>query len=441
MSFICNSNDDKKEMINRIGLSSISELFKDIPDSIKMKEPLPLADAISEQEVLFLLKDLASQNKRMHNFIGAGVYQHYLPALVDHLTARSEFYSAYTPYQPEVSQGTLTAIFEFQSMLCNLTGMDVANASLYDGATAASEAVLMSIRANRKNKILIAQTIHPHYLAVIKTYAWANDLEIEILPEKKGLIDVAEVNTRLNDDVSAIVIQSPNFFGCIEDVKSISEATENLKTNLIMVINEPFSMGILQMPALLGADIVCGEAASFGNPIAFGGPGLGFLAARKSFMRSMPGRLVGKTSDHDGKECYVLTLQTREQHIRRERATSNICTNQGLCALRSVIFLSHIGNKLVDIAKLNHRLTSYLKDKLFENGIKSVFENPFFNEIAVKVSDADRICTNLQKEKINPGLNLGRFFPQYKDVLLLCCTEVVTEKEIDYLVTKIKEYS
>jgi glycine dehydrogenase subunit 1 len=439
MSFTCLSESDKKSMLDSIGVSSVEELFKDIPDSIKLSKKLDLPEKMSEQEVLKHMHELAGKNKHLHNYTGAGSYGHYIPAVIDHLTSRSEFYTAYTPYQPEVSQGTLTAIFEFQSMMCSLTGMDISNASLYDGATSLAEAVLMAVRSNNKSKVIVSDAVHPHYREVLDTYAWANDIEVKLNKSSQGITDPSSVSSDIDDSVSAVIIQSPNFFGSIEDVEEFSKLLKSKKIFLIQVITDTVSLGLLKKPSELGSDIVCGEAMSFGNPIGFGGPCLGFVACSKAFMRKMPGRLIGKTIDSAGNPCYVLTLQTREQHIRRERATSNICTNEGLCALRAVMYLSSIGPKLNDIAKLNHKVASHLKSKLSSVGIKSEFNNPYFNEFVVKVPGASAMLKKLREKNISFGIELSKFYDEYKDHVLVCCTEQNTPDEIDYLIDCIKE--
>ena len=280
MSFTCLCESDKKSMLDSIGISSVEELFKDIPDSIKLSKKLDLPEKLSEQEVLKHMSELAEKNTKMHNYTGAGSYFHYVPSIVDYLTSRSEFYTAYTPYQPEVSQGTLTAIFEFQTMMCNLTGMDISNASLYDGATSLAEAVLMAVRTNNKSKVIISDAVHPHYREVLNTYAWANDIEVKVNKSHKGISDPSSVSLDIDDGVSAVIIQSPNFFGTIEDVEAFSKLLSDKKIFLIQVISDTISLGLLKKPSDLGADIVCGEAMSFGNPIGFGGPCLGIRMGR-----------------------------------------------------------------------------------------------------------------------------------------------------------------
>ncbi|HPA74056.1 MAG TPA: aminomethyl-transferring glycine dehydrogenase subunit GcvPA, partial [Spirochaetota bacterium] len=332
-----------REMLAIIGVKSIDDLFADIPESIRLKKLLDLPGALSDIEVEKLVAGMASRNCIMNSFLGAGAYRHHVPAVVDQLSLRGEFFTAYTPYQPEVSQGTLTAIFEYQTMICRFTALDVANASLYDGATATAEAVLMSLRSGDKNRVVVSDAVHPHYRALLRTYLWANGVELVEISSNGGITAPGDAAAALDADTAALVVQSPNFFGCIEDVAAHAAKAHAAKAHLIQVITEPLSLGLLKKPGEMGVDIACGEAQSLGNYVGFGGPMLGFMAAKAEFMRRMPGRLVGRTVDEQGREAYVLTLQTREQHIRRERATSNICSNEGLCALRAVIYLSMLG--------------------------------------------------------------------------------------------------
>ncbi|MGL4369572.1 MAG: aminomethyl-transferring glycine dehydrogenase subunit GcvPA, partial [Spirochaetota bacterium] len=385
MSYVSNTEENVQDMLRAIGISSISDLFSDIPDSVRLTELLPLCDPHSEIELNRHIRKLASKNIITESFTGAGSNRHYVPAAVDQLALRSEFYTAYTPYQPEISQGTLTAIFEYQTMICRLTGMDIANASMYDGATSLAEAVLMTVRANCRKKILLCDDLHPHYRELLSTYAWAHGLELITQKNSDGVFSPGGCASACDETVSAVIVQNPNFFGCLCDIKALSCAAHAQGAFLIYTVTEPLSLALLKPPGELGADIVCGEGQSFGNPAGFGGPCLGILAAKDFFTRKMPGRLVGKTADSGGKEAYVLTLQTREQHIRREKATSNICSNEGLCALRAAIYLSLAGKNLRPLAQLNHAMTSYLKTRLSEKGILPVFSAPFFNECAVRV--------------------------------------------------------
>jgi glycine dehydrogenase subunit 1 len=431
MSYVSNTETDVKEMLAAIGVSSLDDLFSDIPQEIQLKKKLPLPSPLSEIEIDAQMHKLASLGKTGTSFLGAGAYNHHIPSAVDQLTLRSEFYTAYTPYQPEISQGTLIAIFEYQTMLCRLTGMDVANASMYDGATSLTESVMMSARTNNRSQIIIPDSLHPHYREVLKTYAWANGFEIITVLSGNGIFDAESLKKAVSEKTTAVVVQSPNFFGCIEDLSAIADIAHSVKAHLIHVVTEALALGLLAQSGSLGADIVCGEAQSFGNHVGFGGPYLGLLAAKEPFVRRMPGRLVGRTVDTDGKTAYCLTLQTREQHIRRDKATSNICSNQGLCALRAVIYLSLVGNNLRELAKLNHNLASYLRKRCAEKGLTPLTNNPYFNEFAVKAHNADTLIEKMLKEGISFGVNLGKWYPEYRNCILLNCTELVTPEEID----------
>ncbi|MBN1224579.1 MAG: aminomethyl-transferring glycine dehydrogenase subunit GcvPA, partial [Candidatus Aminicenantes bacterium] len=348
MSYISLSDKDKKEMLAKAGISSVDELFTSIPEEIRLKRDLNIPKAMSEPELEAYFGKLAGRNEenRYLSFLGAGSYPHIIPSIVDYLSSRGEFISPYTPYQAEVSQGTLQIIFEFQTLICQLTGMEIANASLYDGASGAAEAVLMAHRLKKKPKILVARTVHPQYRQVIRTYTRNLGLTIEeVAFTESGRLDHDDLHKRLDESVSAVVTQSPNYLGVIEDLGRISDTAQVQGSLSVVVVSEALSLGILEPPGKSGADIVTGEAQSFGLPLSFGGPYLGFMSCRQDFIRQFPGRISGRTVDVEGKEGYVLTLSTREQHIKRERATSNICTNQALCALRATIFLEAMGRE------------------------------------------------------------------------------------------------
>ncbi len=434
MSFLPNSDDDIQSMCKEIGVDSPEDLFVDIPSHVKnphIKLPAPL----SEQEALHKITRIGNNNRKTSSFVGAGIYNHYVPAVVDHLASRSEFYTAYTPYQPEVSQGTLAAIFEFQTYTCRLTGMDIANASMYDGATALAEGMLMAVRTTKKNTVLCSATVHPHYQQVLSTYAWASDITVQTVPYTNGATDYHKLSHMINNDVACVIVQSPNFFGVIEDIAKAAQIAHDHKALCIGTFTEAMSLGLLKSPGELGADIVCGEGQSFGNYPACGGPLLGILACKKEFMRTIPGRLVGKTVDEDGREAYVMTLQTREQHIRRERATSNICTNEGLCALRATIYLSLVGNKLKEIAIANHRAASYCLEQLVQLGYQRVFDAPFFNEFVVRIDNANNVRSRLLDNGYALGIPLGTYYPELNDCLLIAATECTTKDDVDTLVT------
>ncbi len=436
MSYISLTDDDRKKMFAAIGITSIEELFSDIPDSIKINDIPGIPGPVSELEISRVIEELENKNCIYHDsFIGAGAYNHYIPAAVDEISSRSEFYTAYTPYQPEVSQGTLAAIFEFQTMMSRLTGMDLTNASMYDGATALAESVNMSIRANGLTDILVSSTLNPFYRDVLETYAWSGGFNIITVGNSDGVTDPAQIKKMMTEKTGALVIQSPNFFGCIEDISSYSEITGGSKANLIVTVTEALSLALLKAPGHCGADIVCGEAQSFGNYLNCGGPYAGYISAGSGFARKMPGRLVGKTVDSDGETAFALTLQTREQHIRREKATSNICTNQGLVALRSAVYLSLMGNKLKEIAYLNHGMMKYMEEKLKEKGICKVFDKPCFNEFLIKVPDAEKAYEKLKNSGIIGGFKIKDYFQDIEDSLLVCVTEMNSMESIDRYVS------
>ncbi|MBD3415401.1 MAG: aminomethyl-transferring glycine dehydrogenase subunit GcvPA [Candidatus Aminicenantes bacterium] len=433
------SQNDKKEMLKTIGISSPDKLFDSIPDDIKLKKDLNIPSALSEPETWDTFNELASKNspETPLSFLGGGAYLHYIPAAVDYLSSRGEFVSPYTPYQAEVSQGTLHLIFEFQTMICQLTGMDISNASLYDGASGAAEAVLMSHRIQRKPKILIPKTLHPHYRQVIQTYTKNLGLEIqEVSYDESGQMDTSELKKKLDKETSAVVCQSPNFFGVIEDLEVISKLAHESDALSISVVAEASSLGILKSPGEMGADIVTGEAQSFGIPLSFGGPYLGFMSCRKDFLRQFPGRISGQTKDVDGKRGFVLTLSTREQHIRRERATSNICTNQALCMLRATIFLELLGKKgMREWAWQNIQKASYANKVLTDiKGVESRFSGQIYNEFVIKTEKKWRqIQEELKKKNIVPGISLEKYYPELKGCGLVCVTETRKKKDIDTL--------
>jgi glycine dehydrogenase subunit 1 len=378
------------------------------------------------------------------NFLGAGAYHHFVPAVVPNLVSRSEFYTAYTPYQPEISQGTLQAIFEYQTLMCQLTGMEVSNASLYDGASSLAEAVLMANRITRKKKVLLSQAIHPEYRRVIQTYIDPDQHEIILIPYKR---DEGRTNEKIlfdliKEDVSAVVIQSPNFFGVIEDLQPIAERIHDLGGLMIVGFSEPIAYGMLQPPGAMGADIVAGEGQSLGIPVSYGGPYLGIFTTQEKFVRNMPGRLVGETMDLEGKRGFVLTLATREQHIRRERATSNICTNEGLCALMATVFLSCLGKEgLKELGMMNLSKTEYAKKAVSRTrGCKLNFIAPTFNEFVLQIEkEPENVLEKLKKEGMIGGLPLGKFYPELDHHLLVTMTEMNKKEEIDQWAEALKE--
>jgi len=439
MNYISLSDKDKKEMLDQIGISTVDELFTSIPENIKLKRRLDMPAALSEHELIDKLKEIAGKNKNagLLSFLGAGAYQHYIPVVVDYLSNRGEFVSPYTPYQPEVSQGTLQVIFEFQTLICQLTGMDIANASLYDGASGAAEAVLMANRLKRKEKIIVASTLHPQYRKVIQTYTRNLGLSIEEIGfVNSGKINTEHLSKKIDEETAAVVYQSPNFFGIAEDIQAISDIAHKKNALSVFVVTEPISLGILEPPGKLGADIVTGEAQAFGMPLSFGGPYLGFMACSQKYLRQFPGRIAGQTKDVEGKQGYVLTLSTREQHIRREKATSNICTNQALCLLRATIFLETLGKSgLRDMAAHNLYKADYARQKISEvNGIEARFSGTSFNEFVLSFNRPWVEIESLLREKlIIGGYDLQKDYPGLKNCVLFCVTEMHKKKDIDKL--------
>ena len=439
MSFIPHSEADRREMLARIGVSDVRELYDDVPAELILDEDLDVPEALSEWEAVRLLTGLAEENRSLVCFAGAGQYDHHVPAAADHIIRRSEFYTAYTPYQPEVSQGTLQSIYEFQTMICELTGMDVANASMYDGPSAAAEAAVMSRAVTRRDRVLSARTVHPHYRKVTDTYLRGLGSGLALVPPgTDGLVDLDALGAALGDDAACFVVQYPNFFGCIEDLEPIAEAVHAAGA-LLVVITDPVSQVLLRTPGELGADIVVAEGQPFGNAPSFGGPVVGLFAARQKLVRKMPGRIVGATVDVEGRRGYVLTLQTREQQIRREKATSNICTNQGLNALAATVHLSLLGREgLREVAESSVQNAHYAWRQLQDvDGVTPLFpDTPFAREFAVVTEENSRAILERGFEAgILAGVSLSRFESlEVPDGLLLAFTEKRNRDEIDRLV-------
>ena len=431
MSYTLLTDSDREEMFKKIGIEKIDDLFSDIPGNIINVEIDGLPSAKSEIEISSLMSEIESKNSLKSVFMGGGIYNHYIPAIVDELSSRSEFYTAYTPYQPEVSQGTLTAIFEFQTFMCRLTGLDVTNASMYDGATSLAESVMMAVRTNKKNKVVVSRSVNPNYREVLKTYCWASSIDYEEADISDFETDYNSLASLIDDETTAVVIQSPNFFGNIEDIAKAKSLLEGKKGFLINVVTEAMSLGHLKSPGSQGADIVCGEAQSLGNYPAFGGPLLGFISARDKFMRKIPGRLAGKTLDADGNEVFALTLQAREQHIRREKATSNICSNEGLIALRAAIYMSLMGPHLFELGKYNHNAASYLKEQLIGKGFESVSDKPFFNEFVLMADNPASFEEKCRSSCLDPGIRIDKHYPELKNCFLFCATEINSKSMID----------
>ena len=445
MSYISLSQKDKKEMLERIGVSSVEELFRSIPDDLKIKNRLDVPDPLTEPELSRWMDEIARQNSyhEFLSFLGAGAYSHVIPSVVDYLSSRGEFISPYTPYQPEVSQGTLQIIFEFQTLICQLTGMDIANASLYDGASGAAEAVLMANRIKSKPKVLVAKSVHPQYREVIQTYTQNLDISVEEIEySDRGEVDIGNLKAKLDEGTSAVVTQSPNFFGIIEKLDMISALAHERQALSIVVVAEPVSLGILEAPGRLGADIVTGEGQSFGLSVSYGGPYLGFMACCKESVRQFPGRIAGETEDVDGKRGFVATLSTREQFIRRERATSNICTNQAWCALRATIFLELLGKQgMRELASQNLQKANYALDQITKiAGITPRFQGVCFNEFVLEFEKPwTEIEEFLLEKGVIGGLSVVEAFPELENCALLCVTESHRKDDIDRLVALLKE--
>lgn len=440
MRYFSHSADDINKMLGVIGVESLEELFKDIPDNLKFDRDLDIPKALTEWELNEYFDSLSEKSYKGKILLGAGSYNHYIPEVINYLASRSEFLTSYTPYQPEISQGTLQALFEFQTYISDYLGMDYSNASMYDGATSFAEAILLSIRVTKLNKVVISKGINPRYREVLRSYSEAAGFKIIVLDYNKwGKTDF----TCLPDleEVAAIAIQSPNYFGVVEDLEKIRPIIGKNKTLFISVFSEILSFGLYRPPGEYDSDIVCGEAQSFGIPMAFGGPSLGVFTFKKKYLRSVPGRLVGETLDQNGRRSYCLTLATREQHIRRERATSNICSNQGLNTLRTLIYMSLLGGKgLKKLAQINYNSCEYLKEKLRSIGCRVVFEAPTFNEFVVKYPksfDYKRVCSN----GFHPGVKLEDSYKELTDCYLVAVTETLKKDDLDNFVKIVGGYN
>lgn len=428
-------------MLEVVGLNTADELFRTIPSDVQLNRDLKVTEPLAEPEVIAAMEAMATKNNGAGkpSFLGAGVYSHFSPTVVDHLIQRSEFFTSYTPYQPEVSQGTLQYIFEFQTLICQLTGMDVANASMYDGSTSTAEAVLMAQRVTRRDKILVAETLHFEYEEVTKTYTQHGDSVFDTVTfdRSTGRISDADL-AKLDDKTACLVVQSPNFFGCVEDLEVLAERVHAVGALLIVVVTEAISFGLLKTPGECGADIVVGEGQSFGIPMSFGGPHLGLFACKEKYVRNMPGRLVGIAYDKDGNRGFVLTLATREQHIRREKATSNICTNQGLIALAATIYMESMGRKgLQEVALQNAQKAAYARKKIAAIGGFSIpFSAPTFNEFVVRgAGNAAELLERIRTgHGIIGGLALSKYYSDCPNDFLVCVTETNTRAQIDAFV-------
>lgn len=435
MRYLPKSPAEREEMLAALGMGTVDELFASIPERLRLGRALEIPDGQSEFEIRDFFEACANESARGYAcFLGAGAYRHYRPVVIDALATRGEFLTAYTPYQAEISQGILTTIFEFQTMVAQLTGMDVANASMYDGSTAVPEACMMAARITRRNRFLVARTVHPEYRQVLDTYSAHQGLPVQAVgcDQATGQVDLAELESKLSDDTAAVVIQSPNFFGILEQVEEAAELAHTRGALLIVAFTEAASLGLVAPPA--AADIVAGELQSFAHPSSYGGPSVGILATKSRHIRQMPGRLVGETRDADGRRAFCLTLATREQHIRRARATSNICTNQALVALMATIYMTLLGKRgLRELGEHNLAKAHYLSDSLRASGAEMPFSGPFFNEFVVRPTARTAAAVNglALESKIVGGLELGRFYPELDGTLLVCATETARRAEID----------
>jgi glycine cleavage system P protein (glycine dehydrogenase) subunit 1 len=437
VSYVLNTEADRKAMLEKIGVASLDSLFQPIPDAFQLKRPLAVGPALSEMELEQHMSELAARNlsaDRTVCFLGGGSYDHYIPSVVDAVSGRSEFYTAYTPYQAEASQGSLQAFFEYQTLICELTGLDVSNASLYEGGSAVAESVLMSISIDPdRTKVLIAESVHPEYRRTLETYMANIPKEIVTVPTPNGTLDLVDLSKHLDDKTLCVIVQHPNFFGSLEKVDAIAKACKD-KGALFVVSFDAISLGILKRPGQYGADIAVGEGQCLGNPMAFGGPYLGIMACKEQFLRKIPGRLVGQTIDRNNKRCWALTLQTREQHIRREKATSNICTNQGLFALRAAVYLAALGPQgLKETANLCLQKSHYLANELCKvPGVSLKFTQPFFKEFTLQVpGDVEKLLERLLQIGYHGGLALGRWYPALTNCVTIAVTEKRTRAELD----------
>lgn len=437
--FIPNTNEDKNKMLETIGVESIEELFAEIPEEFRLGRDLDLPDQMAEMELRKHMRDLGKKNQSTDDltcFLGAGAYDHYIPSVVKNLASRGEFYTAYTPYQPEISQGTLRVIFEYQTMIAELTGLYASNASLYDGQTAVVEGAIMAVAKMRKREtVLVSESVHPETRKVLKTYLEHQDIKVIEVGLDNGVTDINDLKEKMSKDVATVIVQSPNFFGIIEDVEPLVEVAHEQKS-IFMQSVDPMSLGILKSPGEMGVDIAVGDAQCFGNGLNFGGPYLGFIATTDKLFRKLPGRIVGETTDEEGKRAYVLTLQAREQHIRRERATSNICSNQALNALMATIYLSTVGKQgLKEIALQCINKTNYAIEKITAiDGYELLFDQPVFKEFAIKgTSDVQKIKDKLLEEGILGSYSLETEYNTFKNSALYAVTEKRTKEEIDKL--------
>lgn len=438
------TEQDEIDMLKVVGVNSTEDLFADIPKKVRFDRKLNLKKPTSEYELKNELAALSQKNKTTidnASFLGAGVYDHFLPSVVDHVISRSEFYTAYTPYQPEITQGELQAIFEFQTMISELTGLGVANSSMYDGGTALAEAVNLSSGHTRRSKVVVSKSVHPESRAVIHSYATGLGLEIVEIDHKNGVTDLEALKNEIDENTASVVVQYPNFFGQIEPMEEIQALIAEQKKTMFLVSSNPLALGYLTPPSEFGADIVVGDTQVFGIPAQFGGPHCGYFATTEKLMRKVPGRLVGETVDEDGIRGYVLTLQAREQHIRRDKATSNICSNQALNALASSVAMSSLGkNGVIDMAKLNMQKARYAKKAFAEAGFEVIFDAPIFNEFVIKLNKpVSEINNQLIEKGIIGGFGLGFYYSDLDNHMLVAVTEIRTKEQIDAFVKELRD--
>jgi glycine dehydrogenase subunit 1 len=443
MPFIPNTDDDRQIMLEKIGVADFEELLAPIPGNLRLRDSIKLPPPLSEVELIREIKTISLKNKSdLVNFAGGGVYDHFIPAALENLLSRPEFATAYTPYQAEVAQGTLQAVYEFQTCICRLTGMDVANASMYDGASAVAEAANLSLGKTGRSKIAVTESLNPIYRNVLTTYLSGREIEIVTVPIKDGTINIDSVKTVIDDTTACLIMSQPNFFGLLENIDIVSELIHKVGGHLILAV-DPIAQVLIKTPYEYGVDIVVGEGQPLGIPLNFGGPLLGFFAVKKELVRSLPGRLAGRTVDADGRPGFVLTLQTREQHIRRDKASSNICTNQALCATAATIYMSLLGKAgLKKVALLSMEKTHQAADKITElTGFELLFKGDFIREVAIRtpIPAGELIEKVIAEESVLPGIDLGRFYPGMDHGLLLAVTEKRTDEEIDLLVSTLKE--
>lgn len=437
------TDQEKQHMLDTIGVTSAEALFEDIPEGLRLNRGLNFDNSMSEYSVKKHVNQLGQKNKTSHDhisFLGAGTYDHYIPSAVSHITGRSEFYTAYTPYQPEISQGTLQCIFEYQTMICELTGMEATNASMYDGATAAAEAAMIATEGKKDNLIFVSETVHPETLEVIKTYMHYRGVEVKTIPAADGVTDLQALEAMISKACSAVIVQSPNYFGNIEDLKILADMSKANKALSIASV-DPLSLSLLKSPGECGINIAVGDAQGFGNAMNFGGPHIGFMAVGKKHMRKLPGRIVGQTTDNEGRNAYVLTLQAREQHIRREKASSNICSNQAINALAVTVYLSLMGKQgLKTVAQESHKRAVYLRDRLIETGLfEAPYRAPFFKEFVLKTKLPSQVVLDrLKDEGILGGLDLSQQVKEMENALLICTTEKRTKEELDAYVNVVE---